>query len=410
MKSKVRLSRLRGSFLIALAGLSFLFASCDDAEGRIELDNTAPAQVTGVTGVAGPGEVTLTWTNPSSSSFMYTKIVYTDANGEETYQLVAKDKTPTATIKGFADAGEKQFSLYACSVRGNHGDPVQFSFAPDSPAFLQVINTITLEPTLGGVLVNYENEFNTTIVVSLEYHAASDASKSGSTQFEVEPLSQGPQLMMLTDANNEFLEGECIVSVTAQDEYGNASDPVEMRVTPLKASKIDRTGWSFPGYDANSNSGTIGYSSQETVGEGSKDGLPNGHVISMIDNSLNTYWHASWKGTSTSYPHWFILDMGREVMISSVEFTRRQGDARGQAGQRIYTCSAAGATNASNPDSWAWEDQGSFSFNVNSDAPQACGLASTPTARYIKVYFGTEHKGTGNQAMLADLNVYGAEQ
>jgi hypothetical protein len=29
--------------------------------------------------------------------------------------------------------------------------------------------------------------------------------------------------------------------------------------------------------------------------------------------------------------------------------------------------------------------------------------------RYIKVYFGEEHKGAGDQAMVSEFNVYGAE-
>ena len=350
------------------------------------MDNTAPDQVTNVNAVDGPGEVTLSWSNPSSPSFMYTKIVYTDSKGEEQYVMVAKDKEPTATVKGFATTDTQTFLLYACAVKGNNAGAVEVTAAPGTPAFLEVVNTITVEPVLGGALVNYKNDFATGVVID----------------------SEGSQLVMLVDANNEFLEGECVITLTAQDEYENASEPIQQNVTPLPAVKIDRSLWSFPGYNENSNDGTIGYSSQEAQGEGDKDGLKNGRVMSMIDSSLNTYWHASWK-VATNYPHWFILDMGREVTIASVEFTRRQGDARGQTGQHIYTCTEAGASDPSNPDSWAWADQGSFPFDSNIDTPQSCGLSSTPKARYIKVYFGTEHKGTGSQAMLADLNVYGAE-
>ena len=113
-------------------------------------------------------------------------------------------------------------------------------------------------------------------------------------------------------------------------------------MTPIEAVKIDRSNWSFPGYNAGSNDGTIGYSSQEAQGEGDQDGLKNGRVISMIDSSLKTYWHASWK-VASDYPHWFILDMGKDVTVASVELTRRQGNAKGQKGQIIYTCADADA-------------------------------------------------------------------
>ncbi|WP_270612015.1 DUF4959 domain-containing protein [Bacteroides intestinalis] len=396
--------------------LSFAFSSCDDEEGRIKIDDSAPAKVTNITATPGPGEVMLSWTNPSSSSFMYTKIEYTNARGEKKYTMVSKEKAnennvSTATIKGFANTNEQKFEIFACSVRGNNAGAVEVSQSPGSPAFLEVVKTVSLEPVLGGVLVNYENKYNSTILIALNFYEADNESKAGSIKFEAPANSKGPQLVMLTDdSSKEFLNGECIVKVSAEDEYDNASEAKELRATPIPAVKFDRSNWSFPGYNENSSDGTIGYSSQEAIGEGDKDGLKNGRVASMIDGSLNTYWHASWKTPSTSYPHWFILDMGKEVTIASVELTRRQGDARGQKGQIIYTCTEAGATDANNPDSWRWVDHGSFVFNPNIDVPQSCGLTTTPKARYIKVYFGTEHKGSGAQAMLADLNVYGAEE
>lgn len=394
--------------------LSFIFGSCDEEEGRIKIDDSAPAKVTNVTATPGPGEITLSWTNPPTPSFMYTKVEYTNTKGEKKYVMVSKERVDknnvsSATIKGFANTDIQAFSLFACSVRGNNAGAVEVTQSPDSPAFQEVVKTISLEPVLGGVLVNYENEFNNTVLIALNYRKADDESKSGSIKFEAPANSKGPQLVMLIDANNEFLTGECIINISAEDEYENASAPKEMKATPIPAVKIDRSNWSFPGYSENSSDATIGYSSQEAKGENDKDGLKNGRVASMIDSSLNTYWHASWKTPSTNYPHWFILDMGKEVTVASVELTRRQSDARGQKGQKIYTCTEAGATDANNPDSWSWVDHGSFAFNPNIDAPQSCGLPTTPKARYIKVYFGTEHKGTGSQAMLADLNVYGAE-
>lgn len=394
---------------VILCSLSAIISSCGEEEGRISVNDAAPEKVTNVTTKAGPGEVTLSWTNPASSSFMYTKIEYTNAKGEKKYELISKERGSTATIKGFANTDVQSFSLFAYSVRGNNSGAVDVSQAPDSPAFLEVVKTVTLAPVLGGVLVDYENNYNTTVVIALDFHAASDPNKAGSAKFQAPAKSKGPQLVMLTDANNEFLAGECIVNVSAEDEYENASEPKALKATPIPAMKIDRSNWTFPGYNENSSDGTIGYSSQEAIGEGNQDGLKNGRVTSMIDSSLKTYWHASWKTPSTSYPHWFILDMGKEITVASVELTRRQGDARGQKGQKIYTCTEAGAADPGNPNSWSWIDHGSFAFDPNNNAPQSFGLSTTPRARYIKVYFGTEHKGTGGQAMLADLNVYGAE-
>ena len=143
-KELLRWSSLKKTvWAMAVACACMLGTSCDDAEGRIDVDNTAPDQVTNVNAVDGPGEVTLSWSNPSSPSFMYTKIVYTDSKGEEQYVMVAKDKEPTATVKGFATTDTQTFLLYACAVKGNNAGAVEVTAAPGTPAFLEVVNTIT---------------------------------------------------------------------------------------------------------------------------------------------------------------------------------------------------------------------------------------------------------------------------
>lgn len=78
--------------MMIICCLSFMFSSCDDEEGRIKVDDSAPAKATNVTATPGPGEVILSWTNPDNSSFMYTKVEYTDAKGEKQYVLISKRK------------------------------------------------------------------------------------------------------------------------------------------------------------------------------------------------------------------------------------------------------------------------------------------------------------------------------
>lgn len=86
-KSSWKSALVKGCFaMVVLGALSIGATSClDEADERVEIDNSAPAQVTNVQTSAGPGEVYLTWNIPQSSSFMYTKIEYLDAKGEMQY-------------------------------------------------------------------------------------------------------------------------------------------------------------------------------------------------------------------------------------------------------------------------------------------------------------------------------------
>lgn len=415
MKNKFLKVPLKSTLFVTtiLAFSTISFSSCgNEEEGRITVNDAAPAKITNVNTVAGPGEVYLSWTNPESPSFMYTKIEYINSKGENKYHLLSKERIgpdgiARDTIRGFADTQVKKISLYACSVRGNNQGAVEVSISPESPVFTKVAKTITLSTDLGGINVHWKNSYSSAIYIVLNYHAANDATKSGYTKFKVNGKTESSQFVQLTyGSDNKLLSGEeCIVNVTAEDEEENASAATEFSITPIAVVKISKKNWSFPGYSDNSNNATIGYSSQESQGEGAS---PNGRVIALLDNNLNTFWHASWK-VASDYPHWFIIDMGENITISSIELTRRQGNEKGQKGQHFYTCSDENAINKANPDSWTWIDRGGYTFDITTDSPQIYRLTSNPIARYIKVYFGTEYKGNGSYAMLSEIDVYGAK-
>jgi len=168
---------------------------------------------------------------------------------------------------------------------------------------------------------------------------------------------------------------------------------------------MDRSKWSVPGYATNIVSG-IGWSSQD---------VPANLVAHMFDDNLATFWHASWGAggsINTDYPHWFIVDLGEEVIITHVSMTKRRGFNNMQRGFELFTSTEANAVNLSDPDTWEWESQGEFNFNPGTSAQdlndfeQKYPLAEFPSARYVKVYMGTKFKGANNYAQTADFKVY----
>lgn len=398
-------------FAIPLLLLSLLLGACsDEEEGRINIDDSAPAQVTNVVATSVAGGVTLSWDNPSSKSFMYTKLAYTNAKGTETYELYSKEHADDAgkmqtTINGFVKTEPVTFKIFACSVRGNNSGAVEVQGTPGAPNFAKVLDKITVDPSYGGIKVRYINEFDENVIVSVSYKSTSDASKSGSCKFAVSPKSQGAQFVRLTYGNdNQFITNEkCEITIHTEDNYDNASDDRTYQVTPLAAQILDRSKWSVPGYDNNSSAATIGYDSQEAVGEGAS----NGRVICMFDGSTKTFWHTKWKNGNDKYPHWFIVDLGREHTLASIEITGRVKNNKEQTGEQIFVCTNAGATDPSNPSNWEWNDMGEYSFDPNNDAPQNIDLTNQlPKARYIKVYIGEKFKGSSDNAMISEFNVY----
>lgn len=403
---KKRLFRKAAICIAAALPMMWMTACGDEEEGRIKINDAAPAQVTNVASTTGPGEVYLSWTIPSSSSFMYSKVTYTNSKGEEVYRLFSKDQADSngvvhATIGGFVSTDPVEFKIFACSVRGNSESPVTYQAAPGAPAFLSVAQSLTAEPAWGGVNVGYKNETVATVYIEVAFHAADDASQGGSYRFSVPANSEGKQFVHLWTSDTDFINGEdAVLSMTAQDADGNASDAVAANTRTKKVAPLDRTGWSFPGYQDSSNDATIGYSSQEAGGEGAS---PNGRVIAMLDGNENSFWHTSWK-TSSSYPHFFIIDMGKEELVSGITIRRRTNNNGTNIGQTIYTCDAANAS-GTDPEAWGWVNHGWSSFDRESNRHQMFGLNDATTARYIKVYYAMEDKG-GDFVMVSEFNAY----
>lgn len=398
---------IRNIAILAMAlGLGAVSVSCgDDSEGRIEINDAAPSQVTAVSYTEGPGEIRLTWKIPSDPSFMYTKIEYVNSRGEEKKLYYSKERADengmtNAVIQGFASMDPVEFKLYACSVRGNAKDAVVYSAVPGAPAFLAVANSLSAVPAWGGIDVNYENNTDADVIVSVDYHLKSDASKEGATTFTAKAHETAKQFVALSVSDNEFINGEdAVVSMKAQDVEGNASDANTQDVRTKKVVALDRSEWTFPGY-ADTNDAQIGYSSQEAGGEG---GYPKGRVVAMLDGDEGTFWHTAWK-TSSDYPHFFIIDMGKENLVTNVTIRRRTGNNGTNIGQTIYTCSESKASGSS-PDDWNWTNQGWNPFDRNSNRHQMYGMPNAENARYIKVYYSTADKG-GNFVMVSEFNAY----
>lgn len=390
--------------LFAVA-LSLAMTACgDESEGRVEINDSAPAQVSDVNYTAGPGEVTLTWKIPASPSFMYSKVVYKNSKGEEVYKMYskdhAKDGVMTETIGGFASVDPVDFNIYACSVRGNHLDATKISATPGAPAFLSVASSLEVATAYGGAEIRYDNTTEASVIVNVKYHLKSDVSKAGTSSFTISPNTKGTQIVSLAVGNSEFVNGEdAVVEVATADVDGNSTDFKGFDVYVKKVKKIDRSNWSFPGYEDSYNP-QFGYSSQEAGGEGPS---PKGRVIAMIDGNEDTFWHTAWKQKS-SYPHFFIIDMGEEHVVTNYTIRRRGGNNKTNVGQTFYTCPASEA-NGTNPEGWGWTVQGWNKFNNEIDDHQIFSATKQEKARYVKVYFAEKDKG-GDFVMISEFNVY----
>jgi len=376
-----------------------LFSACEN-----ENEGVRPGEITGLTATGGYGEVAIEWTIPDTVNFMYVNISYINSKGEQRGRKVsrfAKEKNSFIvrdTVRGFANTNEYEFTLTPFSKDGLSSKSVTVKATPLSPPFLTVLETVKIISDFGGALVSWENMTGKPVNVVVSY--LDNDAKQVTLTFPTLKSDKG-EVSGLSGTSKTY-------TYYTTDMEGNRSENKTVTLPIYAEKEFDKRAWSIPGYDADSDSETISYSSQAT-NEGAKN-----KVVAIFDGDITTFWHARWGGSgATDYPHWYIIDLGKEVTISRVTMMRRQGNGQGQKGQQFLTCpangTANGTANPAAPATWAWEDQGSFAFDPSKNDIQSYRLLKNPKARYIKVYFGTEHKGSSNYAMVAEMSVWGQE-
>lgn len=115
-------------------------------------------------------------------------------------------------------------------------------------------------------------------------------------------------------------------------------------------------------------------------------------VANVIDGTPNTRWHA-WVGNS-SYPHFFVVDMGILHTITSFTLYRKTDDDRACDTFKLLTST----------DNINWTDLGTFNFNRTINDGQSYEIPTHPSARYFKL-IGLS--GPQTYIVLGDISAFG---
>ncbi|MDR2563503.1 MAG: discoidin domain-containing protein [Prevotellaceae bacterium] len=385
---------------LATAVLLLAFASCKDDSG------VAPQAFSELSYSSDYGAVIITYKVPVDSNFYYVDVDWTDAAKKprrvqaSVYAADAVTKKVDVTCDGFSDTHDYVFTLTPYSFDGTPGQSQSITGHALPPAYEAVLETIEVSPGLHGAVVTWTNATGKNIQIEVRYtegtQQVSKTFNAPGEQTDGQAVIQG-----LAPGNQQFV-------VLTKDSYNNVSEEKSASVTVIAdlagEALLDRNIWSVPGYNPASNNATIGYSSQAVN--------DNGEVVHLFDDNLNSFWHSSWSNPDLDYPHWLIIDLGREQTISRVEMCKRQGSNTSmQKGYQLQTCTTAGTNypaNNVNP-TWTWTEQGTFSFDPTINDMQSVHVVATPRAQYLRIYFPSSAKGTSKYAMVGELKVYGKD-
>lgn len=146
----------------------------------------------------------------------------------------------------------------------------------------------------------------------------------------------------------------------------------------------------------------INKSGWKIVGFSSASASPEWPATNAIDGDINTPWHTEHNPTAP-FPHYFIVDMGETIDISSFEVYRRMDDSAGAqpTHQLFYAESLTDPTDSKDA---GWKDYGVYSFDNVVDIPQFARGANVIKARYFMYYVGSNSRSA--YAYIGEIGAY----
>ncbi|MGF6930486.1 hypothetical protein QFZ48_005986 [Chitinophaga sp. W2I13] len=274
---------------------------CCKEEGVQPLNkDQAPGPVTNVRAESIAGGANISYSRPKDKDLLYIKAVYSIRPGIER-EVKASYYQHMLTIDGFPDTLEYPVKLYAVSRGENISEPVTISVKPLTPPVKQVFQQLTLAATFGGVRVNFVNNSEADVVITV---LAAD-----STNDLVPAETFYTKRKTGTFAARGFNTTKRKFAAFVRDRWNNHSDTLYAALSPLFEQKLEKT--KFKEVD-----------------------LPTDTYAGHISSKIPYLWDDKLGNAGTSIfhtkpgsglPQWFTIDMGVTATLSRFKLHHRDG-------------------------------------------------------------------------------------
>jgi len=220
------------NILFIVISIAINSACVEETHTPIEEGLSIEGQVSNIAMEPTPGGAVLTYSLPSDKSLSHVlaEVIMPDGSKRE---FVSSKYTNTIEIIGLASMESHKVNIYAVS-RGNvKSEPAVMELTPLKPPYLQVFETLTLDPDFGGVKVNWNNETEANLgVILLANDSLGEFSQYNSSYSNAKVLNQSFRGMKTEE--NYF-------GIFVKDRWGNTSDTLYKYLTPLSENLLDRT-------------------------------------------------------------------------------------------------------------------------------------------------------------------------
>ncbi|GAB3797513.1 hypothetical protein GCM10028798_08870 [Humibacter antri] len=269
----------------------------------VSTDTASASGGVGNSTVGGGLTATVDWGDgtPATAAIFATDTARTSLSAGGLYSITGTHVyAASGTYTGIVTASDGTKTTFVTTVKAGTPDPTgPAPWDSSQPAKLTVSPTADAGGRLAGTLSGFEPGSYVTMTI-------------GSTDIgAVRPGPDGTLALQLPVAPSTYA-GDYTVTATAGSRTATAPVHIDSNVVPLK-DQIDQKTLTIGGVD-----------SQETSAE-------NAPASNAIDGDPNTYWHTQYSGASPDpYPHWIVLDLGKEYDVSGFSYLQRAGNSNGR--------------------------------------------------------------------------------
>ncbi|GAA4318292.1 DUF5000 domain-containing lipoprotein [Compostibacter hankyongensis] len=369
-------------------------------EGRtdyLDKNAAAPAQVQDIKIKSTPGGAQLTYRLPKDPNFSYAKAVYEIRPGV-VREAKGSGYTDTLRLVGYGDTLTHEVKIYSVGKNEKESAPVSLQVTPLTPPVQSVFDSLTMNPTFGGVQVSFENSSQADLAIEVILDTTGTGTWSTVSTF----YTAAPEGKF---SARGFDSTQKTFAVFVRDRWSNKSDTLVKSLSPIFEQPIPKNTWKAVHLPGDTWTPAESYV-QEHLWD-------NNIEFAGIFASTN----------SSSLPQSFTIDLGQSVVISRV-MEHQAPSSHFYAGSAVKKFELYGS-NDPNPDgSWeSWELLGTFESFKPSGLPTGSTTEEDknygwfqgedfsfdhllPAYRYIR-WRSLETYGSSGQVVIAELDIWG---
>jgi hypothetical protein len=233
------MKRYINTFLLAMIS-SLLIISCGDSYLGIEqvvTDTTPPEKVTVKEVVAKSGALEIRFSLPTGDPDIAQVVAHYKNQRNESVEFKVSRYSSSIVVEGFAGTDEKTVELICIDASGNKSEVTLVKAAPLLSPVEVAFNTLDVEPTFGGVKLEWENKEAQPFAIHV---LTEDVLQVGVVSLVEDPLKTiyNRDSVKTSSYVRYYPSSEQKFGFVISDKWGNRTDTLIRYITPFAEERI----------------------------------------------------------------------------------------------------------------------------------------------------------------------------